>query len=235
MKKTWVVIIILTLAALVACSNGESDDIIEDLNTQIKDLSGECAILQLENITLKEEINEYRDKTIPEKDKALNEAEVMIENLEAKNKSNIGYLRGDRKAFKNDIKDILLYMSQEDIIPVYIGEKALYTDEHLRLIYDYYSEYSTSHVLYEDLENEYEPVIYPIKITPTEVDFTSQFDEYHYYNVVHYRTVGLPPDGDEIKSIRAPGAVSDGLIETFIIEIVKDGGVWKINYTGYGG
>jgi hypothetical protein len=209
--------------------------LIEELKKQNEELKNKWIILQLENYKLEDEIELYKNEIIPEAEKTLNETEKKIIDLKIEYESIIGHLNSDRIAFKNDIKDILLFLKQESIIPIYVGEVEKYTEAHLLIIYDYYLQYSKNQVIYKDIKNQYEAIIYPIKITPTECTVVSQYTESYCYNVVHYRTIGMPNDSEFITSIRAPGAVADGLIERFIIEIVKDNGVWKINYTGYGG
>ncbi len=240
MKIGKIIIICLLLTILTAgCSTAknEYETEINSLKEQLVQLEDQIGVKSLENIKLKVEVDEYEKKTVPNLMNEIKEKDKTYGEEVDKYQRDVAGLDYQRLLFKKDIDTVLSYLSSSGYIPVYEGEIHSYTQKHIELINNWFVEFSDDRV--KDTPTELMewlyPVVFPIKITQTEVGFVSQYENAYYYNVVHYMTYGMKGDYNESKTIRAIGGVEDGFRERYIIEIYQENSEWKVGYTGFGG
>jgi len=240
MKSCKIILIILVIVLLAAgCSSVKTEHEleIELLNKTIEELEGNVALEKLDVLKLEQSIGEYENKTIPNLQSTIDEQNKSYEDDLEKLRDEVKGMDFSRLKFKEDLKTIFEYINNVGYIPVYEGEIHLYTQEHMELLNSWFSKFNEDRVneTPQELMKWLYPIIYPIKITETEVGFKSQYENPYYYNVVQYRTFGTEEQYNEYKMIRAVGAVEDGFWETYIFEIYQENGEWKIGYTGFGG
>lgn len=241
MKKMIAITLALFMILGVSCSDDISEEItklndkITSLESELEESKAQLALHKLEILKQEQAVRMYEESTIPNLKTLVEKAVTEKFTMEDKYTQRIQGYESNILAFKNDLKDIFLFLDEEGMAPVYEGAGTEYTDIHLQAIYDYFSQYSQDYEKGKSLGSIYDPIIYPIKITPTQVGYTSQYDESYFYNVATYHTMGMESDDPDDCWLRCHAAVHDGLWETYIFEIAKANGVWKIVYVGFGG